>query len=90
MIIVKEKERQLDEINTRYKALVDSEFMGMYCKQDFKWYLGLNVMVNLNHSELKDELRQEYTKTKLFGIECAINRLNPDGIALYLDVTDVF
>ena len=59
-----------------------------YKPTNYKWSVGREVMRRLN-AHFSDVFTQEYTITKLYGIECEIDRKNPDSIRLYELISEV-
>ena len=59
-----------------------------YKPTNYKWSVGREVMRRLN-AHFSDIFTQEYTITKLYGIECEIDRKNPDSIRLYELISEV-
>lgn len=59
-----------------------------YKPTNYKWSVGREVMRRINE-HFSDVFTQEYTITKLYGIECEIDRKNPNSIRLYELISEV-
>lgn len=59
-----------------------------YKPTNYKWSIGREVMRRFN-AHFSDIFTQEYTITKVYGIECEIDRKNPDSIRLYELISEV-